>query len=264
MNMTNMIVLIRPDMTKADVLQAICDQDVGPDEPFVFSAIVSQDKNDKTVRKLKMNCLEPREKNPYTPRDLISLLYKDEKTYFVQPPLEQWLQIFEPMLMKMVTDVHPYYQKLMPNRDELISSLYIAIFNLYTKGYYLHKTIIYKTFVNELNLECRELKRLPSSIDEPIGKDDENKDISLLDQLADTSDEERAEQEYWEELFLALKARMLEDMSEFAFDRILIQLKTKTVDRSTSYKLDKYRQIFNPDYVPRPEAKGKNRGGKKV
>jgi hypothetical protein len=56
---------------------------------------------------------------------------------------------------------------------------------------------------------------------------------------------------------------MLEDMSELQFERILIQLKTNTVDGNTSYKLDKYRQIFNPGYIPRPNAKGKPKGGKK-
>lgn len=264
MNMTNMIVLIRPDTTPADVLQEICNQGIGPDEHFVFSAIVSQDKTDKTLRRLKMNCLEPREKNPYTPSDLVSLLYKDENTYYVQPPLEQWLEIFEPVLMKMVSDVHPHYEKLMPSRDELVSTLYLSIVRLYNKGYYLHRTIIYKTFINDLNIECRKLKNIPESLDAPINVDDGNEEITLLDQLADTSDDDKQEQEYWENLFLSLKAAMLEDMSELAFERILIQLKTKTVDRSTSYKLDKYRQIFNPGYVPRPQAKGKNRGGKKV
>ena len=56
---------------------------------------------------------------------------------------------------------------------------------------------------------------------------------------------------------------MLKDMPEWQFNRILLQLKTNTIDRRTSYLLDKYRQEFNPGYTPRPNAKNKPKGGNK-
>ena len=92
----------------------------------------------------------------------------------------------------------------------------------------------------------------------------------MLDQIADPDATEWAkgtttytETDYWNDMYERIKTKMLEDMSQFQFDRIMIQLKSNTIDGSTAYKLDKYRRMFNPGYTPRPNAKGKNRGGKK-
>lgn len=277
MNMTNVNVLIKPDETRQDIIAEICDDcGIGLNEPFAFSAIMSPDKTDEGYYNLRINCLVPVEENPYSPTELIrTLLSKKEppnKVRYVQPPLDKWLVIFRPLLMKMVTKAHPRYESLMPDKDELISILYMTVTKLYNQGYYLHQTLIYKSFINDLNLECRKLKKLVliDSTDAPIGEDDEGKPITLLDQIIDTDEAEYqrqqmtyTEQDYWHDMFLRIKSRMLEDMSELQFERILIQLKTNTIDRSTSYKLDKYRQIFNPGYTPRPNAKGKPKGGKK-
>lgn len=276
MNMTNVNVLIKPEETQNDIIAEICDDcGIGPNEHFAFSAIMTPDK-DEGYYKLKINCLVPAEDNPFTPRDLVrKLLSKPEppnKVRYVQPPIEQWLTVFRPLLMKMVARAHPRYENLIPDREELVSILYLTVMKLYNQGYYLHQTLIQKSFINELNMECRKLKGLAitDSLDAPIGEDDNGQPVTLLDQIADPESSAWAnqmktytEQDYWDDMFARIKARMLEDMSELQFDRILIQLKTMTVDRSTSYKLDKYRQIFNPGYTPRPNRKGKPNGGKK-
>jgi hypothetical protein len=273
MNMTNVFVLIKPDETELDIIAEICEEcNISPDEPFAFSAIMTPDKQDPGYYKLKINCIDPAPDNPYTPDSLVANLFSGRESAngirYVQPPIEQWLTIFKPFLMKLVTQVHPRYERLIPEREELVSILYLCIIRLYNQGYYLHNTLVRKSFVNDLNLECRKLKGLQNvdSLDASVGQDDDGKDITLLDQLPDIDSTTWAreclcytESDYWAEMYEKLKARMLEDMSELAFQRILIQLKSGTVDRSTSYKLDKYRQIFNPGYVPRPNSRGKNR-----
>ena len=273
MNMTNVYVLIKPDETVLDIIAEICDEcDIGPDEPFAFSAIVAPDKHNPECSRLKINCIEPREENPFTADQLVRKLFVSAKSSptgvkYVQPPIEQWITVFRPLLMKIVSRTHPRYERLIPDREELISIIYLVVMKLYNQGYYLHQTLIQKSFVNELNMECRKLKGmiLTDSLDAPIGEDDDGKEITLLDQIADPtiSPFEYTIDDYWDEMYERIKARMLEDMSEFAFNRILLQLKTNTVDRSTSYKLEQYRELFNPGYTPRPNAKGKNRGGQK-
>ena len=211
MNITNHTVLIKPDETAADVMYEICDDlNIGLNEPFAFSAILFPDKTNKESYKLKINCIEPAEDNPYTPTELVSYLYRQEPsksgTRYIQPPLEQWLRAFQPFLMSLVTKVHPRYERLIPDREELISILYLTVIKLYNKGYYLHNTLIKKTFVNDLNMECRKLKHFADmdSFDAPIGKDEEDKDITLLDQTPDIDSTEWARQallytedDYW-------------------------------------------------------------------
>ena len=278
MNMTNVKVLIKPDETQQDIIAEICDEcNIKPNEPFAFSAIIAPDAKDPEYQYLKINCIEPAKVNPYTPASLIQKLYSIKPSSsgvrYVQAPLEQWLQVFRPFMSKLVTKVHPRYRLLMPERDDLVSILSLVICRLYNQGYYLHQTLIKKSFINELNMQCRVLKNdlLTDSLDASVGQDDDGKDITLLETIPDKESTDWArnsvqytEKDYWDDVFEKLKAAMLEDMPEFQFNRILTQLKTNTVDRSTSYKLDKYRQIFNTGYTPRPNAKGKNRGGKKV
>ena len=147
MNMTNVNVLIKPDETQQDIIAEICDDcGIGPNEHFAFSAIMSPDKEDPGYYHLKINCIVPAEDNPYTPRELIrNLLSKKEPpngVRYVQPPIEQWFTMFRPLLMKMVTKVQSRYENIIPDRDELISILYLTVMKLYNQGYYLHQTLI--------------------------------------------------------------------------------------------------------------------------
>jgi hypothetical protein len=265
MNMTNVKMLIKPCETLGDIIAEICDEcNIGPDEHFAFSAIMVPDKDDATYNVLKVNCLIPIEENPYTPTVLIEKLYNsiDDKKHiqYVNPPFELWMELFKPFLTSLVCAMHQRYEKLIPDREEITSILYYTVAKLYKKGYYLHKSLIRKAFLNELNMECRKLKYVElESLDAPIGYDDDGKEITLLDQLVDPTDAEKADSEQRQELYEKIKARMLQDMSEFAFNRIMIQLKSGTIDRMTSYHLNKYREIFNPEYIPRPNAKGKRK-----
>lgn len=269
MNMQNVRMLVKPYETLGDLIAEICDEcNIGPDEPFAFSAIMAPDKENKNFFLLKINCLIPAQENPYTPTVLVEKMYNsiDENRHlqYVQPPIEMWLKLFEPFMMKLVNDVYPRYERLIGDKEELVSILYFCVTKLHKKGYYLHNALVRRAFINELNLECRKLKHFEfESLDAPIGYDDDGKEVTLLDQIADPHDSEVADEEARQELYETIKARMLEDMSEFAFNRILIQLKSGTVDRSTSYQLSKYREIFNPGYAARPNAKGKNKGGQR-
>ena len=274
MNMTNVNVLIKPDETVLDTIANLCEEcNIGPNEPFAFSAILTPDKENDECEVLKINCLIPAEKNPFTIEQLVRRLFVSTKPNangirYVQPPIEDWITVFRPLLMKLVSRAHPRYERIIPDREELVSIIYLVVMRLYNQGYYLHQTLIYKSFINELNMECRRLKGLlnTDSLDAPIGQDDDGKDITLLDQLADETPSpwDYTDEDYWADMFEQIKSAMLEDMSELSFQRILLQLKTNNIDRSTSYQLNKYREIFNPDYTPRPNAKGKNKGGKKV
>lgn len=275
--MINYDVLVKPGQTKVDLITEIClDYNVGPDEPFAFSCIMRPQKSDPTFYNLRINSLDESADNPYTPRQLIVNLFSRKEpesgTRYVQAPLDDWLREFRPLLVRMVEKVYPHYDRLIPDREELLSILYLVVVRLYNKGYYLHNNLVFRSFVNELNIEIRKLKGATIvSIDTVLDHDDEDKPIAIIDQLTDPDSSAWAdkstrytEADYWDDRYEELKSRMLQDMPEFQFRRILVQLATNTVDRSTSYVLKKYREIFDPDYIPRPNARGKNRGGKKI
>ena len=70
--MTNVKVLIKPDETPQDIIAEICDEcDIKPDEHFAFSAIIAPDAKEPEYQYLKINCIEPKSANPYTPTSLV-------------------------------------------------------------------------------------------------------------------------------------------------------------------------------------------------
>jgi len=255
MKIINYSVLIKPDETSRDIIAELCDEgDVGPDEPFVFSGIMTPT-SEPGFHQLKLNCLVPREQNPFTISEFIKELYgrkAHNAVKYVQPPLDKWLECFRPMLLNMVERVYPIYMKLLKERDEMLSILYYTVVTLYNKGYYIHKTLIYKCFINNLNLECRKLKHFQNcvvSIDE-CEVDRYGDTIPLVEKIADEHNviEEQEDEDERRALFEWVKSIMLQDMSEFKFKRILTQLSSKTVDTGTMYILKKYRKRFKNEY----------------
>ena len=269
MRMCNHIVLIKPDETPSDILAEICDEcSIRPDEHFAFSAIVADDK-------LKINSLVPRDINPYSAEYVVNEIFvknnhnssRKSKARYVQPSLEQWLEIFRPLLLDMVNRAYPFYQKLFA-KDELVSTLYLVIVKLHQKNYYLHKNLVYRAFLNELNMECRRLKHHQDdmSIDQPVqGDTDDDAPMTLKDQIVDPVSIDITQQlttytlkDYWEDTLEIIKKAMLSHMSRLSYERLLFQIEHKCIDNANSKLLQRLRIQYIPNYVP--QNKGRNKG----
>lgn len=260
--MTNIKVVIKPEETLTDLLTELCDEaNLGEDDLFCFSAIADKQGN------LKIN-IAPKEQNVnvYTPRDIATYFcknwYEGIITY-IQPQLEQWIQLFRPLLFSMVEKVYPVYQKLIPDKQDILSTLYEVIIILYNKGYYLHNRLIYSSLIHNLNKQIRKSKNFQDmkSFDEPISN---RSDDTLADVIPDPNSclDILEDQEYWQSIFDTIKEEMLKEISQLSFDRILLQLEYKCVDTQTAKFIAKYRQKYNPNYIPRPNSYGKPRGKK--
>lgn len=262
--MHNVNLIVTPGESIDDIIEKICHQEsIGCDDYFAFSAVMT-DKN-----KLRINCLDEKSDNPYSPKSLVLKLFEQEnETRYASPPLDQYMSVFRPNLLRMVNRAYDIYRRLIPEKEELMCILNLTIVKLYNKGYYLHNYLIYKSFINQLNLEIRKTKLFGDviSLDSEMGNGEEGTTLTLMDKLVnqESSDEAYAQMHYtkddWrEDMFESIKFAMLQDMSQLQFDRILIQLKSNTVDSCTSKKLARYREEFNPGYSPRPNAKGRKK-----
>lgn len=274
MNIINHKVLIDADTSPSGIVTTICDTcHIGPDEHFAFSGILTTDEvNQKFV--LKINCLEEIEQNPYTPHTFVNNLKanKEGTILYTQPPLKQWLNLFRPFLLSLLNEQFSKYEKLIPERDEQLSILYLTVVTLHKEGYYLNKTLIRKAYTNALNKQCRKLKEFQGnlfSLDEEIGTSTDDKHCTRGELLPDPESTRWAEsthkvtdEEYSRALFEEIKAYMLSEMSELSFERILIQLETKTVTTRTSEILIKYREIYAPNNIPRPNKRRSKNGQK--
>ena len=220
--MQNYTVLIKPDELLADILQVICEEaEVVPDEHLAFSAIFAKGK-------LKINCLLA-QKNPYTPRDIVRTLWLDDNVHrpetdkdkgvrYIQPPLEDWLTEFRPALLSMVENAYPRYVKMYQDRDEMLSILYLCVVELYNKGYYLNKGIIYRSFINKLNMGIRKSKHFQDavSLEAPFTQADDGEQLCYGDTILD----QKATDEAHRQMHYPIEDE-LEDMLEKLMGRMV-------------------------------------------
>ena len=283
MKIYNHKVLIKPDETEEDIIAELCcDFQIGPDEYFAFSAIqkstIQKTAKGKPPEKqtiLKINYfgdppLASQDINPFTPVSLVQSLHiseQDKSISFVQPPINIWLNHFAPALHKMVEKAFPTYRKIFYHKDELLSILYLVVIQLYHRKYYLNQGLIYRSFINELNMQARKLipRQNDLYLSSVIGETDDGEEVTLMDKLEDPVSSEWGRDnntytvaDHLSELFDLVKRTMLQEMSELSFERILHQLDTKTISPDVAKLLQKYRKKLCPDLSLRP-----NRGSRK-
>lgn len=248
--MYNVKMVVNPETSTEEIIKRLCLQEnLRRDDHFAFSAILKRQDGQFF---LQFNCSE--NKNSYSLNYLVPLLFKQievKDIAYVNAPLEDFFEVFRPMRLVLVNMYAPMYERLIPDRQDIDSILSLEIVNLYNKGYYLHKRLIKKSFLNALNKEVRKLKFLDSiSLDAPRNQED-GLIVTELDLLISEEETEKAKDrvtyspaDFKSDQFEMLKEIMLEDMSEISFKRILLQLKSKTVDSRTSQLLTKYRQML--------------------
>lgn len=222
--------------------------------------------NDDGSATIKVNYIEeivhslfPRRYACYSAEEIIDKLLEggdccESNTAYVRAPLPIWLEVYDPMLNRMTAMVQPRYEKLLGSFDEIKSSLYYVVVRLYNKGYYLSNPIIYKTFTNQLNMECRKIKAFQNmaSIHDPINDlDSEDGQLTLEDVIEDPEATQWAEntrhmseEEYDEELLKKVKDICLKMMSPLRYERMLLQIRTKTLTPDVVYDLQKLRVIL--------------------
>ena len=79
---------------------------------------------------------------------------------FKQPSIELMLKLYEPYMFKLAEDMQNYWPQY--EIEDLLQICRISMFNLYNKGYYVHKNLLKITFKREVLMEVRTMKHSPS------------------------------------------------------------------------------------------------------
>ena len=129
--------------------------------------------------------------------DIILTSHRQVSTKYVigykQPPLELLIVLFDPLIRKLVHKQQQYWKDL--EYDDLYQMCRLVICTLYTKGYYVHKNLIERSFVNEVLMHLRPDKHKPNvvSIDSPMSHCEDGA-MSVGDTLTDGVSEEELRQ----------------------------------------------------------------------
>lgn len=144
---------------------------------------------------------------------------------YQQPSFEIMLELYTPLIRRLAKQQCLEWPIL--EYEDAVSICQLSMLKLYRKGYYLHKSLLEKTFRNDVLLSLRKFKAVTEivSLDE-ITHDslDGDKRLSLIDMLADTQleleKEEQEKQEHIKYVFDKIKDFIVDMIGERQFEQL--------------------------------------------
>lgn len=145
---------------------------------------------------------------------------------FGQPPIELIAELYQPMIHKMATRISVQWKQF--EYDDLVGIGNKVMVELYRKGYYLNKQLIWTTFNNDVLVQCRKIRYKPITVsiydktDSDIKLDSE--DITYCDLLEDTSyadeKEKEDEQQLGKYIFEQVKDIIIDKIGKRQWDEL--------------------------------------------
>jgi hypothetical protein len=163
---------------------------------------------------------------------------------YKQPAVELMMELYSPLMNKLVLEQCHKWNEL--EYDDAMSICKLTMMNLYSKGYYIHKYLLRKSFENSVLMELRKNKNKPEilSLEQLIFSDGRNEPITIADVIADDSieleNEQLEEEEFIQNVFNEVKEILVDYMGERQFNQFLRDYGNK---HTTNWSRKKMQQV---------------------
>lgn len=147
------------------------------------------------------------------------LLLQDERPKVVchgQADLTSLIKQFKPLIVKLAKEQKQRWQYL--EMEDLIQMCNLVICDLYYKGYYIHKRLVFRAFNNYVLMHIRKDKSRPEiiSLEQEYAKSDDDNKLTVKDMVPDIKAlNEQEDKENFE-----VERRILADMKDIVLDII--------------------------------------------
>lgn len=103
----------------------------------------------------------------------------------MQPSVELIVKLYKPLIIKLAQEQHQRWQYL--EMEDLIQMCNLVICDLYYKGYYIHKRLIRRAFINYVLMHIRKDKNKPViiSLEQEYSKTDNDDRVTVADMIPD-------------------------------------------------------------------------------
>lgn len=183
------------------------------DNTIVIKAVVSTTPEFNTL-----TYPEPAERIIEAIIDYMMVLSDVKCICFGQPPIELIAELYQPMIHKMATRISVQWKQF--EYDDLVGIGNKVMVELYRKGYYLNKALIWTAFNNDVLVQCRKFKDKPItvSIYDKTNSDVklDSEELTYGDMLEDTSYADEKEKEDEQQL----EQYIFEQVKEIVIDKI--------------------------------------------
>lgn len=181
---------------------------------------------------------------------------------FKQAPIEMYIVLYEPMIEKMAKRAATQWNKL--EYEDLCQICKLCCVELYQKGYYLHKSLLWTTFKNKILEEVRPLKKRSHilSLNDRSYDNSTDKNLSIADTIVDWDsiyqEQDAIDREAELLIFDEVKDIIIDLIGQRQFDTLYRDYKNKhttTTSRKLLVKIKSYfasigltRDDFNKKY----------------
>lgn len=141
-----------------------------------------------------------------------------------QANLDKLIELMQPLVKKLARTQQQRWQHY--EFEDLCQMCNLAIVELYRKGYYIHKSLVEKTFNNMILMELRHERDKPVIVplEQSFNGNDDLEKLTIADIIIDPDDELRKEQEDIEQnrewTFQEVKDIIVELIGQRRFDRL--------------------------------------------
>lgn len=137
----------------------------------------------------RFNVLSPFKTSKNILKKIFDHMRNPVKKYVVgykQPPLDLLIKLFNPLVQKLSHEQNQRWSFL--EYDDLCQMCRLVMSDLYYKGYYIHKRLLYRAFNNYVLMHIRKDKCKPEvySLEQEWSKRDDDDYVTLADMIPDT------------------------------------------------------------------------------
>lgn len=171
----------------------------------------------------------------------------DNVRAYAQPPLEILLVTYRPLIYRLAVQQHQYWPQI--ELEDLLQMCNLRICVLYQQGYYIHKNLLTRSFVNDVLMFLRPEKRKPKieSLDQLLVSQDAENNISLIEMVEDETAQHDLDEVTNDvdgiTLEQEIKNKMLEVIRDFVsprmYDQLLREYGNKTTTNNTRVMINR-------------------------
>lgn len=168
---------------------------------------------------------------------------------FEQPSLELMQELYRPLMHRLVAAQLLQWPQL--EYEDLMQICMLSMIKLYKKGYYIHKSLLTRTFYNDVLMYLRPYKREPQiivSLDALLcDTSDDNKDVNIIDTLVADDESDDEEDDTW----LYVKPILLSIVTERQLQQLLLEYGTKNTTTWSRKLVQRIKAKFKKENITR-------------
>lgn len=144
---------------------------------------------------------------------------------FMQSNLDTIIRSRKPLIIKLAKEMQEQWTYL--EMEDLIQMCNLVICDLYYKGYYIHKNLIRRSFINYVLMHIRKNKNKPDivSLDQEFSKSDNDDVICVKDTIADTQqmydEEDKDNGEVEQQILNEMREVVIDIIGQRQYDQML-------------------------------------------